>query len=117
MGFDIFNINFTGNLTADATQKDFSNLEEGKKNRVINFTLAVNINEKTTLFLRCNYWTNSKNVDTEKPKQELVSLLTKGKKIAVESGYAKVNSSSTTNEGIITKYENLEFTVEKLVLL
>jgi hypothetical protein len=124
MGRDILNLFFTGNLTENATQRDFNNKpeDEKKKDRVINFTVASNLDENTKVFIKCSYWTSSKGKeknesDTTEQPVSMLDLLTKGKKVTVTSKRFKVtNSSHTNSEGVTTHYGNLEITVDTIVI-
>ena len=73
---DIFNMNFTGNLTGDAVKSEFSD----KKIKVYNFTIACNVNEKNTLFLDVAYWAKMKEGAEE---DKLLPILVKGKGLTV----------------------------------
>lgn len=96
---NLFQLNCTGNLVADATFKQL----EGERSP-INFSLAVNVREEETLFLAFTYW-------VKEPK--VLEYLKKGQKVAVSSSYAK-EEKYTNKEGVtVTK---LTYIVDKIDL-
>lgn len=103
---DIFNINFTGNLTADAKTSSFD--ESGKK--VYNFTIACNVTEKNTLFLDVGYWLKEE-ADAE---NKLFQALKKGTSVTIFSDYASMKTS--LNEKNNTNYESLNISAKRIKL-
>ncbi len=103
---DIFNLNFTGNLTGDAVSSSFD--DTGKK--VYNFTVAVNVTEKNTLFLDVGYWLKN----TADAENILLQRLKKGTGITVFSDYASQRSNLSEKNN--TNYESLNVTAKRLKL-
>lgn len=103
---DIFNLTFTGNLTADAIS---SNYQENKK-KVYNFTVAVNVTKNNTMFMDVAYWM-SDNFDQE---AKLLEKLKKGTPVTVQSHYAAIKNS--VNEETGKSYESLSITASNLKL-
>ena len=116
MAFDIFNLQFTGNLTEDAVVTRFPEKEKA----VINFSVATNLTKTETIFLSCNYWINLKKTTTTEAEAEkdlvtvFLEMLKKGKKITVFSQYATLKKSE--NEEKSTVYTNFNITVDKFVI-
>lgn len=104
---DIFNMNFTGNLTGDAVKSEFKD----KERKVYNFTIACNVTEKNTLFLEVAYWTKMKE-DQEEDK--LLGKLKKGTSLTIFSNYASLDTNESVKDG--TKYQNFQVTASRLKL-
>ncbi|WP_291960184.1 hypothetical protein [Maribacter sp.] len=102
---DIFNMNFTGNLTGDAVKSEFSD----KKIKVYNFTIACNVNEKNTLFLDVAYWAKMKEGAEE---DKLLPILVKGKGLTVFSTYATMETTESQKDN--KQYQNFQITASRL---
>lgn len=76
---DIYTKIFTGNLTSDATYKKL----DGDKSP-INFSVAVNFSNGSTIYQTCVYWISTK----ENP--ELLKYLLKGTKLTLTSNYSEI---------------------------
>ncbi len=104
---DIFNMNFTGNLTGDAVKSEFSDT----KRKVYNFTVACNVSEKNTLYLDVAYWVKMKENVTE---EKLLPILVKGKSITVFSTYASMDTTESPKDN--KQYQNFQITASRLKL-
>ncbi len=108
---DIFNMNFTGNLTGDATKTVLKDL----KRNVYNFTVATNVSENNTMFLPVSYWTKLKDVPEgeEQVEDKLLAKLTKGAFATVFSKNAKLTTTKGDNGNV---YQNLTIVAAALKL-
>lgn len=103
---DIFNLTFTGNLTGDSIATPFE--DTGKK--VYNFTVAVNVTEKNTMFLDVGYWLK---IDSDN-EDKLLGRLKKGTSVTIFSDYSVMKSSFSEKNK--TNYEALSVTAKRLKL-
>jgi hypothetical protein len=107
---DIFNMNFTGNLTGDAVKSEYTD----KERKVYNFTVACNVTENKTLFLEVAYWVKLKKDNATEQEDKLLTKLTKGKSVTVVSNYASLDISESPKDN--TKYQNFQVTASRLKL-
>ena len=102
---DIFNMNFTGNLTGDAVKSEY----QDSQRKVYNFTVACNVTKNNTLFLEVSYWTKLKEGQED---DKLLAKLSKGTPVTILSNSATLKTSEKGGN----KYQNFQVTASRLKL-